>query len=111
MGWAATNNRPVAAPKAKRPDFHPAASARHHKGVPQIRKKRELRLLRGFLLLMLLLHLGHVSDPSLRVAVGRWSAERRGLSPWARPLTVNDHATAAIAAQVKNGKNAYISVA
>jgi hypothetical protein len=59
---------------------------------------------------MLLLHLGHGGVPSLNVAVGRWITERRGLDPWARPLTVIDHGTAAPVPQEKNGKNADISV-
>ena len=111
MEWAATNSRPASvSEKQGGRTFVQPPRRNTREGISRNRKKRELRLLRSFLLLALLSHLGHVRDPLNEVVVGRWSAERRGLSPWARPLTVNEHDTVAYTAQVKNPKNAYISV-
>jgi hypothetical protein len=79
----------------------------------EFQRKCELHLvlLRSLLLLVLLLHGGHGRDPSMSVADGRWSTERYGFDPWARPLTVNDNGTSVCNAQLKNGKSTDISVA
>ena len=108
--WRVTSDARL--PKAKRPDFRPAVSAKHREGVSRILKESAKLLLRGLLPLTLLLHLCHGRDPfdeCLSSAGGLLSVADLVLGP--APLTVHDDATAIGNAQLKNGKNTDISIA
>ena len=104
--------------KAKRPDFHPAAEAKHRAGISLNSKMRgsiedratRLLLLLGLLLLFLHRHDGH---PLMRVDLTvKSGASLRELGSFRlASLTVINNGTSRMDTQHKNGKNAYISVA